>query len=254
MTYFGILCIMIQIIVLSRKDEILVYRYTPSELKRIQTVHVLQNQHTSCIILLFFLVLSEQKHVMDRLTRGTWVAVESVPSTAVGTAALKERKPPEIPVHQPLIGFRPKTSMTIEFFSSAHLQLWQAWWNLEIALRWLHICTRRGQKQTTKRTGQTHFHVRQRHLSHRSSNCSLQGHITWGRPGPPNNKHLDNLVGLEADLTPNIQVKVDVWSCNTTNTLDQIQLCSKLEFTGCLGPFPHEPRPKCCWWSSESWG
>lgn len=195
MTYFGILCIMIQIIVLSRKDEILVYRYTPSELKQIQ-----------------------------------------------GMAALKKGSPLKSQFISPSLVSDPKTWWPLN--SSAHLQLWQAWWNLEIALRWLHICTRRGQRQTTKRTGKTHFHVRQRHLSHRSSNCSLQGHIRWGRPGPrANNKHLDNLVGLEADLT-NIHVKVDAWSCNTTNTLDQIQLCSKLEFTSCLGPFPHEPRPK----------
>lgn len=63
---------------LSWKIEILVYSYTPSELKR------MWNQNTSCIILIFcFLVLSEQKHV-DRLINGTWLPVESVPSTAVG--------------------------------------------------------------------------------------------------------------------------------------------------------------------------
>lgn len=157
--------------------------------------------------------------------------------------------------HQPLTCLQAENWMTMEFFSSAHLQLWQALWSLETTLRWLHMCTHRGQKQTGKRTGQTHVHLTQSHLSHRSSNCSLQINIIWGRPGlRANNKHSDNLVGLEADLSPSIHAKVGAWSCNATSTLDQIRLCSKLEFTGWPGPFPHEPRPKRCWWSSESWG
>lgn len=99
-----------------------------------------------------------------------------------------------------------------------------------MTLTWSLTHTHRAQK----RTGQTRSR-RQRHLSNRWSNCSLQVHVTRGRPGPgarargpvrrpgpearaglqANKKHLDNLIG------PNIQAEVAAGPRNSTTTHTQ---------------------------------
>lgn len=135
------------------------------------------------------MVLSKLKHWMDTLINVTTFCGFS-PILSFGRttrAALEEGSRSDTPeLSSPSLNSPPKAreppSLLHWHTDATHTERWICFPNdqIWITLRWLHTCTHRA----PKRKGQTPSR-RQSHLSDRSSNCSLQVHITRGGQGRP---------------------------------------------------------------------
>lgn len=159
MTYFGILCIMIQIIAFYHErmkswcivTPLVSWNKCRDATRTAKSTHKLHNSD-------LFFPGAQWANTSGQVSKWNLTSCGLSPIHSCGNAtgaALKKGSPSEnlsSSANHWLLTQK-LDDVWILLTSSSPTQTWRKGWNLEITLRWLHICTHWGQKQTSKRTG-----------------------------------------------------------------------------------------------------